>query len=440
MSVRVRIALTIFITGALTAIGVIATVLFAFERFEHETTFQRADAFLGRVVAMYDNIFEMHQHQPLEFNQFLRNLVLFEPDTQLYLLDAKGTVLSSTGSAVLPPGFSVRLDPVLQAAGQPGMPYVMGDDPERMDAGAIIAARVVRRSLIRNSEPVAGYLYLVCHKPVLPPGRLEVLRSSIAKPAFIAILGVVILSTLMAVWIIAAVTRPLRQLTRAVALISQDGLDIGAPGAPENLLPRRTPDEFGKLTQAFAMMLETVRRQWSELRRLDHFRREGVSNLSHDLRSPLTATTACLETLESRWQGDEARIADRELVAMALRNTHNAARLVQSMGDLAQLDEPEFRMRREVLDASELLDDIAVRFAQRAHNQGGPGIPAPDVAHLFDRFYQVRQSVAPATGAGGKGLGLAIVKRIAELHGGTVRVDSTVGTGTRVTLVLPVAR
>ncbi|MEP6972396.1 MAG: ATP-binding protein, partial [Betaproteobacteria bacterium] len=69
----------------------------------------------------------------------------------------------------------------------------------------------------------------------------------------------------------------------------------------------------------------------------------------------------------------------------------------------------------------------------------GPGIPEADVPHLFDRFYQARQSVAPATGAGGKGLGLAIVKRIAELHGGEVRVDSAAGLGTRVTLVLPAA-
>jgi len=299
------------------------------------------------------------------------------------------------------------------------------------------------------------------------------------------------------------VTRPLRQLTRAVSSISQGGLDVGAPDAPQALLPRRTNDEFGKLTSAFAMMLETVQRQWSALRRLDHFRREGISNLSHDLRSPLTATTACLETLEGRWQGDEARAADRELVVMALRNTHNAARLVQSLGDLAQLDEPEFRLRCEVLDAGELLDDIAVRFGQRARNQGvalqavhptdpnarppiaaldvelferaianlvdnalkfsrngdrvdlaahvrgdrvevtvsdtGPGIAAADVPHLFDRFYQSRQSVAPSTGAGGKGLGLAIVKRIAELHGGEVRVNSEMGRGTRVTLVLPVA-
>ncbi|MCB2039637.1 MAG: HAMP domain-containing protein, partial [Rhodoferax sp.] len=160
-----------------------------------------------------------------------------------------------------------RLEPVRQAASNPDMPYVMGDDPERMDAGAIIAARAVRRAVIRNDEPVAGYLYLVCHKPVLPQGRLEVLGSSIAKPALVAIIGVVVLATLMAAWIIATVTRPLRQLTRAVASISRDGLEDGAPGAPEALLPARTGDEFGKLTQAFALMLETVRRQWAALRR-----------------------------------------------------------------------------------------------------------------------------------------------------------------------------
>ena len=98
------------------------------------------------------------------------------------------------------------------------------------------------------------------------------------------------------------------------------------------------------------MMLATLRAQWRTLRRLDHFRREGVSNLSHDLRSPLTATAACLETLQSRWASDEARTSDRQLVEVALRNTHNAARLVHSMGDLAQLDEPEFKLRSQVMD------------------------------------------------------------------------------------------
>jgi signal transduction histidine kinase len=170
------------------------------------------------------------------------------------------------------------------------------------------------------------------------------------------------------------------------------------------------------------------------------------------------------------------------------------------MGDLAQLDEPQFQLKTEVMDVSELLDNVALRFAERAARLGvhisagqtpdcepqdipwaavdvelferavanvvdnalkfcpagasiklnavrldsavqvtvsdtGPGIAVQDLPHLFDRFYQSRNSVAPATGEGGKGLGLAIVKRIVELHGGQVQVHSVVGQGTQVILV-----
>jgi signal transduction histidine kinase len=212
---------------------------------------------------------------------------------------------------------------------------------------------------------------------------------------------------------------------------------------------------------------------------------------------------ACLETLDGRWGESAERADDRRLVEIALRNTRNAARLVQSLGDLAKLDEPEFGLRLETVDAGELLDDIVVRFAERATRLGialtaaheavdgaaqpylridvelferavanlvdnalkfcppgssvvlaaqrrgdrvavsvgddGPGIAATDLPQLFDRFYQSRQTVAPATGDGGRGLGLAIVKRIAELHEGDVAVTSTLGQGTRVTIELPAA-
>jgi signal transduction histidine kinase len=342
----------------------------------------------------------------------------------------------------------------------------------------------------------------VAHQRTLPEDRWQVLGSSFAKPALAAIVGVVVLSTLLAWWVIATVTRPLRQLSEAVAAVSREGLGGGAADPAAVSLPSaQSGDEFGQLADGFRVMLATLRKQWEALRRLDHFRREGVSNLSHDLRSPLTATAACLETLETRWTGEPTREDDRSLVEMALRNTRNAARLVQSLGDLAQLDEPEFKLQAQVLDAGELLDDIAVRFGERAvqrgvtiaaehHAQGelpfaaldielferaianlvdnalkfsrsgdrielcayvenghvmvsvadtGPGIPAADVPHLFDRFYQSRQSVAPATGEGGKGLGLAIVRRIAELHGGDVLITSVVGVGTKVALTLPLA-
>jgi len=65
---------------------------------------------------------------------------------------------------------------------------------------------------------------------------------------------------------------------------------------------------------------------------------------------------------------------------------------------------------------------------------------AADTQQLFDRFYQSRPTVEPASADGGRGLGLAIVKRIAELHHGDVAVASTPGSGTRVVLSVPAAR
>jgi signal transduction histidine kinase len=507
MSLRVKLALTVFATGIVTTLLVIATVIYAFQRFEHETTYRRGSAFLERVVASHANIVEMHERQPEEFMAWLRNIVLFEPDTQLYLLDLDGTVLASSGNVKLAPGFKVALQPVLQAVGHSDAAYVMGDDPERMDADAVVAVQPVRRALMRPSDPVVGYFYLVLHAGQLPEGRWAAVRMSIARPALGLIVAVVAFTTLVAVLIIVSVTRPLQRLTNAVATLSKRGLEDGLGGAPQALLPPTTRDEFGQLTSAFVMLIDICRAQWNEMRRLDHFRREGVSNLSHDLRSPLTATVACLETLEGRWTSsgtlDAARSDDQLLVEIALRNTRNAARLVQSLGDLAKLDEPEFKLHPQVVDAGELLDDICLRFAERAARLGvilqaphdepkgasaappfaaldielferavanlidnalkfcaagsritlaaagrddhvevsvtdtGTGIAASDLPHLFDRFYQSRQSVAPATGEGGRGLGLAIVKRIVELHGGAVSVESTPGEGTKVVLSVP---
>jgi len=496
LTVRLRIALTIVITGLVTALGVIVTVVVAFQRFEHESLYERGNAFLGRVVALHDDVLDLQARNPDEFSAWLKSLLLFEPDTQLYLLAADGTVLASTGRAHLGPGFKVALRPVQQAVaaaqGHVRMPYVMGDDPEHMNKDAVITARALRRPTIRPHEGVAGYLYLVAQGAAPREGRLALFRSSLAGPALASVLAVIVLTTLMAAWIVATVTRPLRVLSGEVAAAARDGFNAASPGS--RAPPRR--DEFGQLHDGFQSLLATLRRQWDTLRTLDHFRREGVSNLSHDLRSPLTATAACLETLEQRWAGDAGRADDRRLVEVALRNTRNAAQLVRSLGDLAVLDEPAYRLKTLRVDVGEVLDDITLRFADRARRRdvtlvcsvadgaapvaeldielferavanlldnalkftpaggritlaadttpgcvnvsvsdSGPGIAPEHQALLFDRLY--RSPVDPAGSEGGKGLGLAIVKRIAELHGGSVALRSTLDTGTVVTITLP---
>ena len=512
MTVRFRLALTIFLTGLATALGVIVTVVVAFQRFEHETSYQRADAFLTRVLMAHDDLLDQHQRNPEEFGVFLRNLLLYEPDSQLYLLDAQGTVLARTGNAKLPPGFKVTLLPVQQAAeaaaagDRQRAAYVMGDDPEYMDTDAVVAARALRRAVIRPEATAAGYLYLVCRKGGAPATRWALARSSLGLPALASVLAVVLLTSALAAWIIVTVTRPLRVLSDEVAAAAQAGFSAAeqasfGAAAPVPAAPAGgADDEFGRLRRGFHGLLQRLRAQWDELKRLDHFRRESVSTLSHDLRSPLTAAVACLETLEQRWQGDAARADDRHLVEVALRNMRNAAGMVRSLGDLALLDEPAFQLHPMRLDLAEVLDDISLRFAQRAADRRvtlafeqhgsevpvaevdvelferavanlldnalkftptggaivitaahagervlvtvrdtGAGIAAADLPHLFDRLYQARASVAPATSDEGRGLGLAIVKRIAELHRGHVQVHSTPGHGTTVTLELPAA-
>jgi signal transduction histidine kinase len=492
MTVRARLALTILLTGLATALALIFTVATAFQRFEHESTWERANGFIGRVVATHPDLLDLHLRDPEGFTGFLRNLLLFEPDSRLYLLAPDGTVLASSGNTPLAPGFKVNLAPVQEAVMTAGdrarAAYVMGDDPEYMSEDTVIAARALRATVIRAADGVAGYLYLVCQKAPLPAGKGELLRSSVAGPALAGVAVVVLLGSLIAVWVIGTVTRPLRALSETVDAAARDGFEAAERVRPA-AAPQRGDDEFTRLQAGFHAMLSRLHAQWDRLRRLDQFRREGVSNLSHDLRSPLTATTAGLETLERRWADDPARADDRALLQVALRNTAHAAGMVRALGDFALLDEPSYRLQPMPMDVGELLDDVAMRFAGRAAQAGvalrcehddsqpvasldvelferalanlldnalkltpagglvtlsarrqgdqvlvqvadtGPGIAAEQLPLLFERFYRKSE--------GGHGLGLAIVGRIVGLHGGQVQAQSAPGQGMRISISLP---
>ncbi len=517
MSVRLRLALTVVLTGLVTAIAVLATVAVAFQRFERESSYLRAEAFMTRVLQQHDNLLDQQQRNPEEFAGFLRSLLLFDPDSRLYLLDAQGRLLASSSANAPALGSRLPMDSVRHAAevarqgSAPDGAYLMGLDPDTGDDMAVVAARALARSSIGPAAATQGYLYLACRKQGLPAQRLVMFGSTLAGPALATVAALIVLSAGLAAWIIVAVTRPLRALSDEVARAERQGFSVAHAAAAQT--PVQGNDEFAKLRSGFQALLVKLHQQWDELKRLDHFRRESVSNLSHDLRSPLTATVACLETLERRWAAEgggngtdsvDHRAQDRQLVAVALRNTRNAAGLVRSLGDLALLDEPQFKLHRMRLDLGEVLDDITRRFEQRAAQKGvalrfsqlgsdtpaaevdielferavanlldnalkftppgkaielrvqrlpatgdgraqvqvdvhdeGPGIAAADLPHLFDRLYQSRSGVAPASSEEGKGLGLAIVKRIAELHQGSVTVQCPPQGGTVATLVLP---
>jgi two-component system phosphate regulon sensor histidine kinase PhoR len=231
----------------------------------------------------------------------------------------------------------------------------------------------------------------------------------------------------------------------------------------------------------------------TRLRRLETVRRDFVANVSHELKTPITAVKGCVETLLDGALADPAagrrfldiiaRQAERlnaivdDLLALSrieqeaekqeiplrrgpLREVAQAAIQSCTVGaaardiriDLDCPDAPTAKINPPLLEQALVnLIDNAVKYSESGSRvlveirrkdrevririrDWGCGIPREHLPRLFERFYRVDK--ARSRKVGGTGLGLAIVKHIAQAHGGRVEVESTPGVGSVFTLVL----
>ena len=234
----------------------------------------------------------------------------------------------------------------------------------------------------------------------------------------------------------------------------------------------------------------------SELKALEAVRRDFVANVSHELRTPVSIISGYLETLLDGALDDRPE-AERFLRVMWKHN-QRLTLLIEDLLSLSQIEsrqaagmqfesvdlraclervierlEPTMTAKRAVVrldlptsipviegDASRLdqvffnLIENALKYGQSDHPEitaraehtsvevavtvadNGPGIPAADLPHVFERFYRVRKDRSRAVG--GTGLGLSIVKHVMLAHGGQVTVESQPGRGTAFRLTLPI--
>jgi two-component system phosphate regulon sensor histidine kinase PhoR len=236
-----------------------------------------------------------------------------------------------------------------------------------------------------------------------------------------------------------------------------------------------------------------VVRDVTERDRTETMRRRFVSDVSHELRTPIAAIRAAVETLagESGLPPDLAR-----LIAILERQSSEMEALVSDLTDLSQIESGGVTLAiervsllpllnsvvRDLAPASEArgvtvaveagedleiigdrrrisqvfrnLLDNAVKFSPAGQRvdvlaipassgivvhvvDRGIGIPRSEQDRIFQRFYRVDPSRAKSIP--GTGLGLAIVKHLLILHGGTIRVESEPGKGSRFTVTLPAA-
>ena len=227
----------------------------------------------------------------------------------------------------------------------------------------------------------------------------------------------------------------------------------------------------------------------TEFRSLEKTKRDFVVNVSHELKTPLTAIKGFLETMESGAEAD-----NHAALEIVRRNTDRLIAIVEDLLDLSQLETPGMRPERVPVDVRVIAESILKLFERPAEEkklglfleapEGLPALPADPVQleglllnlvdnavkytekgsvrvrlsagegrflievadtgigidadhqpHVFERFYVADKSRSKKLG--GTGLGLAIVKHIALAHGGLVSLKSRVGEGTTITVSLP---
>ena len=228
----------------------------------------------------------------------------------------------------------------------------------------------------------------------------------------------------------------------------------------------------------------------TEQEQREDLRREFTANVSHELKTPLTSISGIAEIMQS------GMVKAEDVQGFASDIYQEAQRLIALVEDiirLSQLDEGAVNMEREDVDLFQLslevtkrlesaaqkndvtiktmgrsvqihgvrrvldemiynLCDNAIKYNRRGGTvavtvgpveggvevsveDNGIGIPAEDQNRVFERFYRVDKS--HSKDISGTGLGLSIVKHGAALHDGQIRLESTPGKGTTVTLLLP---
>ena len=279
----------------------------------------------------------------------------------------------------------------------------------------------------------------------------------------IATLAAVLLTVLLS----RRITRPIEQLTAAVH-------DMARGQVPQHVQVTGR-DEIARLATSFNAMADVVTAQ-------EALRRRMVGDVAHELRTPLTNLRCELEAIQ-----DGLATPDGARVASIHEEVLHLQRLVEDLQDLAVAEAGALQLHREHTDLHAAIarivggqadvdatdDQIVVdadptRLRQIVHNlvanavrhtpegtrvrvrvarvdgeatvtitDRGPGIAAPDLERIFERFYRVDEARGRA--GGGAGLGLAIVRRMVELHGGRVWAASVAGEGATFTFTLPLA-
>ncbi len=290
-------------------------------------------------------------------------------------------------------------------------------------------------------------------------------------------LAAFLLSLIPVLWLARSISKPVVKLTQASEALAKGDYSFKVPVGGSY--------ELARLAESFNRMSQ-------EVEAYQRMQRELIGNVSHELKTPLTAILGFSQAMVDgalRKPEDFAGAAD-----IIHGETERMIRLVNNLLDLSKLESGQIQMAQIKLDLKEILDRSIASLGPRAeeakvklvsqfeeippiigdpdrlrqvfnnlidnglkytppggkitvgcfYKEGnikasvtdtGSGIPSEDLSHIFERFYQANKSRSREVG--GVGLGLAITREIINAHGGRIEAQSKLEAGTRFIITLP---
>lgn len=314
-------------------------------------------------------------------------------------------------------------------------------------------------------------------------GRVHVMAKDLFISAFVILISVALV---VGLWVYRSIAVPLVKLKKATQNIKEGNLDF--------VLDVEGKDEFSELCQDFEEMRRRLKESTEEKSLIEKENRELISNISHDLKTPITAVKGYVEGIMDG-VADTPEKMDR-YVRTIYNKTNEMDHLINELTFYSKIDTNRIPYTFSKLNVEDYFEDcseevgleletrgielvyanyvekdvmviadgeqirrvihniisnaikymdkpkgiIQIRikdvgdFIQIEIEDNGKGIGPKDLPYIFDRFY--RTDVSRNSSKGGSGIGLSIVKKILEDHGGKVWATSRLGIGTIMYFVL----
>ncbi len=497
-SLFAKLSIALFLVVALLGSG-----FFLIERYSTQSYYEEITQRLNASIAMYvtgerqlmENFIVNHDALTLLAQQAM----VINPTVEVFLLDTEGNILAHPFPQESIQRSKVDLAPVKALiGGNVDMP-LRGTDPRNLEREKIFSAFPVT-----HNDVLQGYLYAVLGGEKYDELANSIRDSYVQRLSAGALLAIVLGAFIIGLLVFWLFTRRLSLLTTNVKAFTDSG--FGENTGTRILQPAdqgkttRTPpanknaDEIGQLEFAFSAMANKLSEQFENLKNTDRLRRELVSNVSHDLRTPLASMHGYVETLLIK--NDELSADQRrEYLEIARKHTLRLGELIGDLFELSKLDSASIHPSIEAFSLAELMHDIVHEYELDAQKRNinlsinapedpavvyadiglvqrvlenlirnslkftpvggnisirldkkpgavavavedtGCGIPEEELEHIFDRFYRAENSTQ--NGSKSAGLGLAIVRKILDLHGSRITVNSQVDQGTCFEFDLP---